>query len=110
MYDWVERTRPDLAGPKVVVLAPQYGATWIHVSGLARIGTWVFEWQRPHPDLRDDLVILHDAPGLEAIVRRQFPDRRLYRMVLLTCPPFGVILPLDPKPDVPALPYGAPRG
>ena len=106
VYDWVERTRPDPAGPRVIVLAPQFGTTWIHLPGMARIGTWVFEWRRPHPDLHDDLVILHDLPGLESTVRSRFPDRRLYRVVLLAGPPFGVILPLDGTAGG-AIPYGA---
>jgi hypothetical protein len=107
VYDWVERARPDPAGPRVIVLAPQFGITWIHLPGMARIGTWVFEWRRPHPDLHDDLVILHDLPGLESMVRSRFPDRRLYRLVLLAGPPFGVILPLDGAAGGGAIPYGA---
>ncbi|HEX9477954.1 MAG TPA: hypothetical protein VGA90_04300 [Methylomirabilota bacterium] len=106
VYDWVERTRPDSTGPKVIVLAPQFGATWVHLIGLTT-GSWVFEWRRPHPDLHDDLVILHDLPGLEPRIRAQFPDRRFYRLQLLTGPPFGVILPLAGNPG-PVLPYGAP--
>jgi hypothetical protein len=70
---------------------------------MARIGSWVFEWRRPHPDLRDNLVILHDLPGLETIVRQRFPDRRLYRLVPLSGPPFGVIASLDGQG--PAFPY-----
>lgn len=107
VYDWVERSRPDAQGPKVVVLAPQFGTTWIHLPGLARVGTWVFEWRRPHPDLRDDLVILHDLPGLEASLRERFPDRRFYRLVLVSGPPFGALVPLGAPPQTPALLYGA---
>jgi hypothetical protein len=103
IYDWVDRIRPDPAGPKAILLAPQFGATWVHLPGMARIGSWVFEWRRPHPDLRDNLVILHDLPGLETIVRQRFPDRRLYRLVPLSGPPFGVIASLDGQG--PAFPY-----
>jgi hypothetical protein len=107
VYDWVERSRPDAQGPKVVVLAPQFGATWVHLPGMARVGTWVFEWRRPHPDLRDDLVILHDLPGLEAAMREHFPDRRFYRLVLVSGPPFAALVPLGAPPQTPALLYGA---
>jgi hypothetical protein len=110
IYDWVERSRPDPAGPKVVVLAPQFGTTWVHLPGMVQTGSWVFEWRRPHPDLRDDLVILHDLPGLEPIVRGQFPDRRLYRLALLAGPPFAVIVPLDSTSPGLVLPYGAVPG
>jgi len=75
---------------------------------MAQVGTWVFEWRRPHPDLRDDLVILRDQPGLEETVRERFPDRRFYRLVLLTGPPFGALVPLGAPPQTPALPYEAP--
>ena len=55
------------------------------------------------------LCLTHDLPGLEPRVRAQFPDRRFYRLQLLTGPPFGVILPLAGNPG-PVLPYGAPAG
>jgi hypothetical protein len=107
VYGWVEQTRPDARGPKVVVLAPQFGTTWVHLPGLARVGTWVFEWRRPHPDFRDDLVILHDLPGLEATVRQRFPDRRFYRLVLVSGPPFAALVPLGAPAQTPALLYEA---
>jgi hypothetical protein len=108
VYDWVEGTRPDARGPKVVVLAPQFGTTWIHLPGFARVGTWVFEWRRPHPDLHDDLVILHDLPGLETTVRELFPGRRFYRLVLISGPPFAALVPLGAPSQTPALLYGVP--
>jgi len=106
VYDWVDRIKPAPDDPPAILLAPQFGTTWVHLPGMARIGTWVFEWRRPHPDLRDDLVILHDVPGLEAILRERFPKRRLFRLSLLSGPPFGVILPLDGRG--PVFPYSPP--
>jgi hypothetical protein len=105
VYEWVDRTRPTPDAPKVVVLAPQFGATWIHLPGMARVGSWVFEWRRPHPDLRDDLLILHDLPGLESALRPQMPDRRFYRLLLFNEPPFGALVPLDATPKTPAILY-----
>jgi hypothetical protein len=110
VYEWIERTRPTPDAPKVVVLAPQFGATWTHLPGMARIGTWVFEWRRPHPDLHDDLLILHDLPGLDATLRQRFPDRRLYRLLLFGGPPFGALVPLDASPQTPAILYAPPAG
>jgi hypothetical protein len=108
VYEWVERIRPEGAGPKVILLAPQFGTTWNHLPSVPRVGTWVFEWRRAHPDLRDDLVILHDLPGLEAIVRERFPDRRLYRLLLVAGPPFAAIVPVD-RPGG-AIPFGLAPG
>jgi hypothetical protein len=108
VYEWIERVRPDAHGPKVVVLAPQFGRTWLQLPGMAQIGTWVFEWRRPHPDLRDDLVILHDLPGLEASVRERFPDRRFYRLVLMSGPPFAALVPLGRTAEGPTLPFEPP--
>jgi hypothetical protein len=72
---------------------------------MARVGSWVFEWRRPHPDLRDDLLILHDLPGLESALRPQMPDRRFYRLLLFNEPPFGALVPLDATPKTPAILY-----
>jgi hypothetical protein len=93
-----------------VVLVPQFGATWTHLPGMARIGTWVFEWRRPHPDLRDDLLILHDLPGLDSTLRQRFPNRRLYRLLLFAGPPFGALVPLDAPSQTPAILYAPPTG
>jgi dolichyl-phosphate-mannose-protein mannosyltransferase len=108
IYDWVERSRPESQGPKVVVLAPQFGSTWLHLPGMVQVGTWVFEWRRPHPDLRDDLVILRDVPGLEDTIRERFPDRRFFRLVLVVGPPFAALVPLGAPPQTPMLPFGVP--
>ena len=108
VYEWVERIRPEGAGPKVILLAPQFGTTWNHLPSVPRVGTWVFEWRRPHPDLRDDLVILHDLPGLEATVRERFPDRRLFRLLLVAGPPFAAIVPVDRPGGV--IPFGISPG
>ena len=110
VYDWIERTRPAPDLPKVVVLAPQFGATWIHLPGMARVGSWVFEWRRAHPDLRDDVLILHDLPGLEPLLRERFPDRSFYRLLLFNGPPFGALVPLDPTRQAPPILYASPAG
>ena len=105
VYDWIEQARRSPDSPKVVILAPQFGATWVHLPGMAHIGTWVFEWRRAHPDLRDGVLILHDLPGLEQSLRARFPDRRFYRLLLLNGPPFGSLVPLDSRGQTSPIPF-----
>jgi hypothetical protein len=105
VYGWLERARPAPDSPKVVILAPQFGATWVHLPGMVNIGTWVFEWRRAHPDLRDEILILHDLPGLEPALRQRLPDRRFYRLQLFNGPPFGALVPLDPSRQAPSILY-----
>ena len=51
----------------------------------------------------DDVLILHDRPGVEPLLRAKFPDRRFYRMHVLTGPPHVVLVPLNGGPPVPWL-------
>lgn len=111
VYGWIEEGVQDPARPKAVVLARQFGATWSHLPGMARIGTWVFEWRRPRLDLNDDVLILHDREGVEQAVRGAFPSRPIYRLVLLTQAPYAALLPLDGGTPIPWLQdVGAPSG
>lgn len=110
VYGWIESSVYDASRPEAVVLAPQFGATWLHIPGMARVGTWVFEWRRPRLDLADEVLILHDRPGVEEEVRRMFSSRRLYRLLVLIQAPYVVLVPLDGGPPTPWLPAtgGAP--
>jgi hypothetical protein len=103
IYGWIDRSVADSNGRRAVVLAQQFGATWFHIPGMAQIGTWVFEWRRPLLDLSDDVLILHDRPGVEQSVRDRFPDRRIYRMLVLAQPPYVVLVPLNGGPPMPWL-------
>ena len=73
----------DSAGLKnAVVLAPRYATLWQNAaSEYLRIGSFVYEWQRPKPDWSDEVLILHDAQGraLEGL-RARFPTRVFYRL------------------------------
>ena len=100
-YGWIDRTVYASDGQKAVVLAQQFGATWSHIPGMAQIGTWVFEWRRPLLDLSDGVLILHDRPGVEELLRAQFPGRRFYRILVLANAPHVVLVPLNGGPPVP---------
>jgi hypothetical protein len=103
IYGWIDRSVHQLDGRKVVILAQQFGSTWFHIPGMPQIGTWVFEWRRPRLDLSDDVLILHDRPEIEPLLRAKFPDRRFYRMLVLTAAPHVVLVPLNGGPPVPWL-------
>jgi len=101
IYGWIDRSVYASDGRKAVVLAQQFGATWFHIPGMAHVGTWVFEWRRPLLDLSDDVLILHDRPGVEELLRAQLPGRRFYRILVLAKAPHVVLMPLNGGPPVP---------
>jgi hypothetical protein len=101
VYGWLDNGLYDPAGRKAVVLARQFGATWSHLPGMARIGTWVFEWRRPRLDLEDDVLILHDREGVEQAARAAFPSRRFYRLILIGQAPYAALVPLDGGAPIP---------
>lgn len=69
-------------GTKAIVLAPQFASVWRNDVDFAATGSWVFDWRRPRPDFEDDVLILHDTPDVTAELRRRFPDRSMFRLVL----------------------------
>ena len=111
IYAWIDRSVREPAGKKVVVLAPQFAAIWIHMPWMRDLGTQVFEWRRPRLDLSDEVLILHDRTGVEAWLRERMPQRRFYRIELREEAPYALLRPLDaglaipwcgPFPGVPA--------
>jgi len=101
IYGWLDDSLYDPAGRKAVVLAQQFGVTWSHLPGMARIGTWVFEWRRPRLDLDDNVLVLHDRKGVEQAARAAFPSRRFYRLILIGQPPYAALVPLDGGAPIP---------
>lgn len=82
-----------LGGPPVLIIAPRFNEVWAgHPAG--RLGTKVFDWQRPHPDLSDPILIAHEIPGWE-LLRARFPGRRVLRMRATAQAPY---LRLSPVP------------
>lgn len=67
---------------RAIVLAPPFASIWKRDTTYSATGSWVFVWRRPMPDYSDDLMILYEVPGIEARLRKVFPDRRLYRLVV----------------------------
>jgi hypothetical protein len=77
-----------------VLLAPQYSVVWSKLTRFGERGSWVFEWRRPHPDFRDEVLIVHDGPGVLEEVRSTFPERHVYRMWVASEPPLVRVEPV----------------
>lgn len=81
VYDWIDRQ--DLHN--AVVLAPKFYELW-SMSGIpaeyAETGCFVFEWRIPKPDYSDDVLILRYEKSEIPRLRRAFPDRTFYRMII----------------------------
>jgi hypothetical protein len=108
IYGWIDQRVYDPHGPKAVILAPPFELTSFHFPAMAKTGTWVHEWRRPLSDLSDDVLILHDRPDVEPPLRRQFPDRRFYRLVLSQREPYADLVPLPANPPAPLRPLPSP--
>jgi hypothetical protein len=83
-----------------VVLAPKYFFAWRENPEFDLRGSQVFVWRRARPDLDDDVLILHDAPGVEGPLRARFADRAFYRMRALQAPSWLEVSPLA-QPEAP---------
>jgi hypothetical protein len=101
IYGWLDRSVYNPDGRKSIVLAQQFGVTWSHLPGMGQIGTWVFEWRRPLPDVSDDVLILHDRDGIEAFVLAKFPERHIFRLLLLRDAPYAALVPLNGGSPIP---------
>jgi hypothetical protein len=77
-----------------VLLAPQYSVVWSKLTRFGERGSWVFEWRRPHPGFRDEVLIVHDGPGVLEEVRSTFPERHVYRMWVASEPPLVRVEPV----------------
>jgi hypothetical protein len=69
---------------RAVIIAPAPMNLYWTRPGLERCGSWVRMFPPPDPFLRDDIIFVKPNTDIEAL-RRQFPDRALYRMSY----PFG---------------------
>lgn len=79
---------------RAVVLVPKYADTWELHPPFEKIGSWVFEWRRPRPDLADRILIVRDLPGAGPAMRTRFPDRPQFRLTRVDQPPYFVVQPV----------------
>ena len=72
-----------------IVLAPRYGPLWQGLSDeYRRTGSFIYDWRRPRPDWSDDVLILHDAPGVLEPLRQHFANRHFFRLRATTQAPY----------------------
>jgi len=95
IYGRIEQVAGRSAGLKSVVLAPRFRKVWENVPKFKNIGGWVFQWRRARPDLSDRILIVHDVPGAETMLRKQFPERKFFRLRNVDGPPYFEIEALD---------------
>jgi hypothetical protein len=101
VYAAIEGAVRDTSGRKAIVLTPWLFAVVGSVPALRDIGTWVHDWRRPRIDWSDDVMLLRDAPGVQAALRARFPDRRFFRIHRDAGTPFLVLVPLDGGQTIP---------
>jgi len=94
VYDSIESAVTGPHGGKAVVLAPWMFAITSAVPVFRETGTWVHDWRRPQLDLSDDVLFLRDVPGGEAVLQRQLPGRRFFRVQRDPRSPDLVLTPL----------------
>ncbi|HKZ06997.1 MAG TPA: glycosyltransferase family 39 protein [Methylomirabilota bacterium] len=110
VYEWIERGVRESGEGRAVVLAPQFAEIWSRVPWMREVGTWVFEWRRPRLDLTEDVLIVHDRPGVEDWLRERTPDRRLFRIRLLEEMPYALLTSAHGGAPVPLCARGSARG
>ena len=93
IYGRIERTLESQGVPSAVVIAPWFADVWRANPEFKDRGAWVFEWRRARPDLSDKYLIVHDIPDAAAIFRAKFPNRPIYRLSLITRPPYSTLAP-----------------
>lgn len=101
IYAWIDRAAGEPGKGKATVLAPQFAEIWSRVPWMREVGTWVFEWRRPRLDLSDDVLLVHDRPGVEAWLRDRLPERRVFRIELLEEAPYARLRPPDAGAPIP---------
>jgi hypothetical protein len=88
------------------VLAPTLFSVIDSIPALRDVGSWVHDWRRPRLDLGDDVLFLRDVREGEPALRRQFPDRRFFRLQHDSQSPFLVLVPLAGGAAIPLTALG----
>ena len=94
LYGAIEGAVHEPGGRKAIVLTPWFFSIVRSVPAMREVGTWVHDWRRPRLDLSDDVLFLRNAPGVESGLRRQFSNRRFFRLQPVDTPPFLALVPL----------------
>jgi hypothetical protein len=106
VYATLEGAARKPGDSKAVVLAPSFGTIVESIPAMRDVGSWVYEWRRPRLDLSDDVLFLRDRTGGESVLRRQFPDRRFFRIQLDSRWPFLMLAPLPGGEAIPLTALG----
>jgi len=95
IYGGIERILESRGVSSAVVVAPWFADVWQANPEFKNRGTWVFDWRRARPDLSDKYLIVHDIPDAVAIFRTKFPDRKIFRLSLISRPPYTSLDPAN---------------
>jgi hypothetical protein len=96
IYGFIQEDLNVRGVEKAVILAPQFASLWFKNAYFRNIGSWVFEWRRVRPDLKDKIMILHAVPNTVEILRKKFPDRPFFRIGNIDKSPFFELAPILP--------------
>jgi hypothetical protein len=88
---------PQSGQRKVAGPDPQFGSQWIRNAIFRNIGSFVIEWRRVRPHLKDKIMILHAAPNVAEALRRRFPGRLIFQISNIDKPPFFELSLLVPR-------------
>lgn len=63
-----------------IITGPTYLETWQNIPHFLARGTWVYEWPTVSPDFSDPIIFA--ASGYDEALRKKFPEREFYRLIL----------------------------
>jgi hypothetical protein len=106
IYATLERAARQAGDPRAIVLGPMFSAVVETIPAMRDVGSWVKDWRRPRLDLSDDVLFLRDVRGAEDVLRRQFPDRRFFRIQGDSRSRFLMLAPLAGGESIPLAALG----
>jgi hypothetical protein len=96
IYGFIQEDLGRRGVEKAIILAPQFGSLWSRNANFRNIGSFVFEWRRVRPDLKDRIMILQAGPNIVDDLRKKFPDREFFWIGNIDKPPFFEVVPIVP--------------
>lgn len=97
VYNFVqEKVRPIVENgeTQVVVLADRFLNVWWQTPPVREIGSYVYEWRIPDPDLSDRVLFLRDDPNTLAQLKQKFSKHVFLRLKSIKEPPYLELSPL----------------